>query len=164
MSDESPRTEPFAYVLIVEEVEEIRDSAPQVIRPPNCAVDVARDEEEAIYKAIQHRPQLLIVKRHEALEIDSQNPPPVSLASRICRRARLSRAVRLVTHSDVALTFRGRPSGTFSGPRQLIIMKPEFPGQAWRKEWYTYSAPDRALAFLSRHIPLWLGRRFTILS
>jgi hypothetical protein len=158
MSEANRRLESFDYILLVEEDEEIRDSALRLIRPPNCAVDVARGAEEAVAKAIQHRPQLIIAKRHESLDIDSQNPPPHSTPSLICRRARLSRKVSLVTHSDVAMTFKGRPSGSYSGPKQLILMKPEFPNQAWRKEWYAYSSPERALTFLSFFIPLWLGR------
>jgi len=82
--------------------------------------------------------------------------------------------VRLVTHSDVAITIRSkvtfyppnllRPlcahaeSGqTFSDPEQVILIKPQFTEQVWRKEWYSYSGSKRALDFLSDHIPYLLA-------
>jgi hypothetical protein len=46
-----------------------------MIKAPNYAVDVARDQDKAIYKALQRRPQLIIVKVHEALDIDPKSPP-----------------------------------------------------------------------------------------
>jgi hypothetical protein len=175
MSHKSSRTEPFAYILIVESDKDLRESALHSIKAPNCAVDVARDEDEAVYKALQHRPQLIIVKLHEALDIDPKNPPTTSIASLICRRARLSRAVRLVTHSDVAITVRStvvwyppnlRPrwpqsevGQTFSHPEQVILFRPKFKDQAWRKEWYAFSGYKRGLEFLSDHIPNLLACR-----
>jgi hypothetical protein len=150
MSNENSGTESFAYILIVESDKDLRESALHTIKVPNCAVDVARDEDEGVYKALQHRPHLIIVKLHEALDIDPQNPPTTSRASLICRRARLSRAVRLVTHSDVAITIRSKViwhpmnllplasqsevGQTFSHPEQVILFRPKFTGQAWRKE------------------------------
>src|SRR5262245_61858841 len=104
MSEVYSHTEPFAYILIVEGDDALRQSIPRSIGIPNCAVDVARDEDEAVYKALQHRPQLIIVSRHEPIEIDPLNPPRISVASKICRRARLFRSVRLVTHSDVSVS------------------------------------------------------------
>jgi hypothetical protein len=172
MSKESSRTEPFAYILIVESDKDLRESALHTIKAPNCAIDVARDEDEAVDKALQRRPHLIIVKLHEALDIDPQNPPTTSRASLICRRAHLSRAVRLVMHSDVAFTIRSKviwyPSNfpfcpyskigqTFSHTEQVILTRPKFTNQAWRKEWYTYSGSKRGLDFLSDHIPYWLG-------
>jgi hypothetical protein len=173
MSKERSHIKPFAYILIVESDKELRESALHTIKAPNCAIDVARDEDEAVHKALQHRPQLIIVKLHEALDIDPHNPPATSRASMICRRARLSRAVRLVTHSDVAFTIRSKViwhpmnllplssqsevGQTFSHPEQVILIRPKFPDQAWRKEWYTYSGSERGMDFLSDHLPYWLG-------
>jgi CheY-like chemotaxis protein len=169
MSQQSSCTEPLAYILIVESDKDLRESALHRINVPNCAIDVARDENEAVHKAPQHRPQLIIVKLHEALDIDPQNPPTTSRASLICRRARLSRAVRLVPHSDVAITIRlylpnSRPLSshsevgrTISHPEQVILIKAKFKAQAWRNEWYAYSGSQRGTDFLSDHIPYWLG-------
>jgi hypothetical protein len=173
MSKESSRTGPFAYVLIVESDKDLRESALHTIKVPNCAIDVARDEDEAVYKALQHRPYLIIVKLHEALDIDPQNPPTTSRASLICRRARLSRAVRLVTHSDIAITIRSKViwhpmnllplssisevGETVSDPEQIVLIRPKFKDQVWRKELYTYSGAKRGLDFLSDHIPHWLA-------
>jgi hypothetical protein len=183
MSESKLATRPFAYVMIVEPDDAARDSILQTVEAPNCAVDVARDEDEAVMKAIQHRPQLIIVKQHESLYIDAFQPPPVSIASRICRRARLSRAVRLVTHSDFAITFKLREDmhyratlnkatkitnkemtnhhsvKIFSVPNQCVIVRPLFKTQLWRKEWYSFCPHDIALNFLSNHLPFWLGRK-----
>ncbi len=159
MSKESSRTEPFAYILIVESDKDLRESAIQTIAAPNCAVDVARDEDEAVHKAMQHRPQLIIVKRHEPLDIEVSNPPFSSVASRICRRAHLTRAVRLVTHSDVSITFHGVVTIACSNPQLPILVRPQFMGQDWRKEWYLYCRRDKTVEYLSHHIPFWLGRR-----
>jgi hypothetical protein len=182
MPDSSRTAQPFAYVLIVEADDTMRDLILQKVRAPNCAVDVARDEDEAVAKAVQHRPQLIIVKQHSPLHLDELQPPPVSIASRICRRAGLSRAMRLVTHSDASITLRWRiwPSAkTFSNnhctiewmPRghrrfatrkvafsdnHCIIARPVFESQQWRKEWYSYSACDADLKFLSSHLRFWL--------
>jgi CheY-like chemotaxis protein len=155
---ESARTpQPDAYVMIVEPDDAVRDSLRRTVSAPNCAVDIARDEDEAVAKALQHRPQLIIVKQHAPLSLDLLQPPSASVASRICRRARLSRAVRLVTHSDAAITFKAKTK-TFSESVQRIIVRPAFRSQPWRKEWYSYCAHDMASEFLSSFIPFWLGR------
>src|SRR5262249_122476 len=150
---------------------ELRKSALRTIAAPNCAVDVARDEDEAVHKALQHRPQLIIVKLHQPLEVDPWNPPSTGLVARICRRARLTRAVRLVTHSDVAITVvqkqsttnldpaeatvsMSRMMNTFSDPQQLVLMRPKFKSQEWRKEWYLYCSQEK-LELLSDHLPFW---------
>jgi len=182
MPDKSRTAQSFAYVLIVEADDAMRDRILQTVRAPNCAVDVARDEDEAVAKALQHRPRLIIVKQHAPLHLDELQPPTLSIASRICRRARLRRAVRLVTHSDAAITLRWRiwPSArTFSdnhcaiewmpkGRQGLttrkvtfpnnhcISARPVFKSQQWRKEWYSYSPCDVALKFLSDHLRFWL--------
>jgi CheY-like chemotaxis protein len=181
MSVKSNRTETFAYILIVESDKDLRESALNTITVPNCAVDTVRDEDEAVYKALQHRPQLIIVKRHEPLNINVWNPPQPSAASLICRRAHLTTAVRLVTHSDVAVTAQlalnpvhKLPSMTpilqqriahlaldrrlFSNPQQPILLRPKFVGQDWRKEWYLYCSRDQTTEFLSHHIQFLLGR------
>jgi hypothetical protein len=145
-------------------------------------VEVARDEDEAVAIAVERHPRLIIVKQHSPLYLDELQPPPVSIASRICRRARLSRAVRLVTHSDAAITLRWHiwPSArTFSNnhcaiewtpkdrqrsatrkvifsDNHCISARPVFESQQWRKEWYSYSACDIALKFLSEHLRFWL--------
>ena len=51
--------------MIVEPDDAVREAILRTVTAPNCAVDVARDEDEAIAKAVQHRPQLIIVKQHE---------------------------------------------------------------------------------------------------
>src|SRR5262245_4152691 len=176
MSQKSDRTESFAHILIVESDKDLRESALHTIKAPNYAVDVARDQDEAIYKALQRRPQLIIVKLHEALDIDPKSPPTASIASLICRRARLSRDIRLMTHSDVAITVRSkvvwyppdlRPrwpqsevGQTFSNPEQVILFRPKFKDQPWRKEWYSYSGPQMAFEFLLDHIPNLLACRY----
>jgi hypothetical protein len=168
MPDNSPIAQPFAYVTVVEADDAVRDLIPQRVSASNCAVDVVRDEDEAVEKARQHRPQLIIVKQHVALYVDELHPPPESVASRICRRARLSRAVRLVTHSDVALTLdwyepivpnarRDSSIRIVSHPDQYIIARPVFEAQHWRKEWYSYCVRNAALSFLSTHLRRWLG-------
>jgi CheY-like chemotaxis protein len=182
MSESKLATQPFAYVLIVEPDDAVRDSILRTVEAPNCAVDVARDEDEAVMKASQHRPQLIIVKQHEPLDVDLIQPS-TSIASRICCRARLSRAVRLVTHTDAAITFNEQAklssmkilshlkniylvvenSGSIHGRSafvdyEFIMVKPEFKTQLWRKEWYSYCAHNIALKFLSAHLPFWLGR------
>jgi CheY-like chemotaxis protein len=182
MSESKLATQPFAYVLIVEPDDAVRDSILRTVEALNCAVDVARDEDEAVMKASQHRPQLIIVKQHEPLAVDLIQPPSTSIASRICCRARLSRAVSLVTHTDAAITFNETAklssmkilshlkniylvvsSGTSHCRSafvdyEFIMVKPEFKTQLWRKEWYSYCAHDIALKFLSDHLPFWLGR------
>src|ERR1051326_2227384 len=140
MSDSSLTPQPFAYILIVEADDVVRDLILQSVQAPYCAVDVARDEDEAVAKALQHRPQLVIVKQHSPLQVDELHPPTASIASRICRRARLSRSVRLVTHSDAAITLRWHKwpvVRTFSDSH-CIIARPVFETQRWRKEWYSY--------------------------
>ena len=182
MPDKSRTAQSVAYVLIVEADDAMRDLILQKVRAPNCAVDVARDEDEAVAKAVQRRPQLIIVKQHAPLHLDELQPPAVSIASRICRRARLSRAVRLVTHSDTAITLRWRawpsartfsdyycavewtPMGRQQFPKRKVTFfdchcisaRPVFETQPWRKEWYAYSARDVALSFLSHHLRFWL--------
>jgi len=47
MSQKSSRTEPFAYILIVESDKDLREAALHTIKAPNCAVDVARDSADA---------------------------------------------------------------------------------------------------------------------
>jgi hypothetical protein len=166
MSEETSRAEPFAYILIVDSDKDLRESALNKISVPNCAVDVAMDENEAVHKALQHRPRLIIIKQHEPIEIALWNPLLLSMASQICRRARLNRSVRLVTHSDVAVTVRGvhcntnfdtAESAVILKP-QIFLVKPQFKGQDWRKEWYLYCARDKTMEVLSDHIPFWLGR------
>jgi CheY-like chemotaxis protein len=187
MSESKPTPHTFAYVLIVEPDDAVRDSILRTVEAPNCAVDVARDEDEAVMKASQHRPQLIIVKQHEPLYLDAFQPPSVSIASSICRRARLSRAVRLVAHSDAAITFKLRDDMQFcatfnsatlsdaaltfkeitkhhfmqtvSLPHQCVIVRPVFKTQLWRKEWYSYCTRDFALKFLSDHLPFWLSHK-----
>ena len=106
MSDNSPAAQPFAYVLVVEPDDVVRARVLQIVHAPNCTVDTARDEDEAVAKALQYRPQLIIVKQHSPIQVDELHPPSVSIASRICRRAQLNRSVRLVTHSDSAITLQ----------------------------------------------------------
>ncbi|MCI0390746.1 MAG: hypothetical protein MOB07_18520 [Acidobacteria bacterium] len=159
MPDSSRTAQQFAYILIVEADDAERDLILQTVRAPNCTVDVARDEDEAVAKALQHRPQLIIVKQHSPLHVDEIHQPAVSIAGRICWRARLSRAVRLVTHSDAAITLRWHkwPSVRTFSDRHCIIARPVFDTQQWRKEWYTYSTSDMSLEFLSTHLRFWLG-------
>jgi len=188
MSEVCSHTEPFAYILIVESDETLRQSIPRSIAIPNCAVDVARDEDDAVYKALQHRPQLIIVSRHEPIEIDPLNPPLFSVASKICRRARLPRSVRIVNHSDVSVTtpalkayLKDRDGKLVSHPdvmvpgRQCIayfdteespvilkptffLLRPQFKDQAWRKEWFLYCSPEKTNKIQSQLIPFWLGQ------
>ena len=150
-------TQAFAYVLIVEPDDAVREAILRTVTAPKCAVDVARDEDEAVAKAIQHRPQLIIVKQHEPFDLLSLKRPSSSIASRICRRAQLNRSVRLVTHSDAAIAFKGKTK-TIALPAQFIIVKLEFKSQPWRKEWYSNCANDLTANFLSDHLPFWLGR------
>jgi CheY-like chemotaxis protein len=160
MPNSDPMARPFAYVIVVEADDAVRDLILQTVRAPNCAVDVARDEDEAVAKSLQHRPRLVIVKQHSPIHLDELHPPSVSIASRICRRARLSRAVRLVTHSDAAMTLKWHnwPSvRRFSDSRFWVIARPVFDTQPWRNEWYSYSTSDMALKFLSVHLRFWLG-------
>jgi hypothetical protein len=181
MSEKSLHAEPFAYILIVENDKALRESA-KTLTLPNCAIDVAQDEDEAVSKALQHRPQLIVVRRHEPLKVDVWNPPQRSAASLICRRAHLTTGVRLVTHSDVAVTIHlGRPfisdnktttiapslqqridylglnRRLFSNPQQPILVRPKFVSQDWRKEWYLYCSRGQTMEFLSHHIPFLLG-------
>jgi hypothetical protein len=157
---QSTLTQPFAYIIIVEPEDDLRALIQQTITAPNCAVDVARDEDEAVLKALQHRPQLVIVKQHEPINLDWAQPPLLNIASSICCRARLTSKVRLVTHTDSAIAFKdGIPfRKTFSEPDQYLLMKVFFKTQRWRKEWYSYCGRDRALKFLSGGLPLLLGR------
>jgi CheY-like chemotaxis protein len=159
MSEETSRTEPFAHILIVDSDKDLRESALNKISVPNCAVDVAMDEDEAVHKAQQHRPQLIIIERHEPLDVNLCAPLRTSAASSICRRAHLTRATRLVTHSDIAITFHGTVTIACSNPQLPILVRPEFTGQDWRKEWYLYCGPDSIIKYLSHHIPYLLGRR-----
>jgi hypothetical protein len=163
MFESKQDSQPFAYIMIVEPDDAVRDSILRTVEAPNCAVDVARDVDEAVMKASQHRPQLIIVKQHDPLYVDALQPPSVSIASQICRRARLSRAVRLVTHSDASITIKCRNRlplpETFSQPNQCIIVRPLFKTQLWRKEWYSYSAHDMVLRLVSDYLPFWLGNK-----
>jgi CheY-like chemotaxis protein len=180
MSEKNICAKQFAYILIVDNDKTFQESAIHSIGVPNCAIDVARDEDEAVHKALQHRPQLIVVKQHEPLNINVWTPPKPSAASLICRRARLTTAVRLVTHSDVAVTAHlamipdnkqspmtpilqqriaqlGLDRRLFSNPQQPILVRPKFVGQDWRKEWYLYCSRDQMTEFLSHHIPFLLG-------
>jgi hypothetical protein len=177
-------SESLAYILIVESDEALRHPIPRSISVPNCAVDVARDEDEAVHKALQHRPRLIIVKRHDPIEIDPMNPPIFSGASRICRRARLPRSVRLVTHSDVSVmgpatkaylknsngklrevadSFATEESPAILTPR-FFLLRPMYKDQNWRKEWFLYCSPAKTIEVLSQLIPFWLGRTSDPLS
>src|SRR5262245_38463670 len=168
MSESTPQ--PFAYVMIVEPDDTTRDFILRTFEEPNCAIDVACDEDEAVRKALQHRPQLIIVKHHEELDLDSSQPsqlPTVSIASRICRRARLRRSVRLVTHTDGGINFhlQYRQRGLqavwlrkYTEPYKCGLLRPLFKTQLWRKEWFAYCTHDQALKFLYDHLPFWLGR------
>jgi hypothetical protein len=157
---QSTLTQPFAYIIIVEPEDDVRALIQQTVTTPNCAVDVARDEDEAALKAALHRPQLIIVKQHEPISLDWSQPPLVNTASSICCRARLSSKVRLVTHTDSSLAFKdGIPfRKTFSEPDQYLLIRVYFKNQRWRKEWYSYCGRDLALKFLSDQLPLLLGR------
>jgi CheY-like chemotaxis protein len=151
---------PFAYVMIVEPDDAARNEILRTVRAPNCAVDVARNEDEAVAKALQHRPQLIIVKQRDPLYLDNLHPHYSSIASRICRRARLSRAVRLLTHSDSTITMK-MGAEMISDSNQSLIVRLVYKSQLWRKEWYSYCARDLASEFLSNNIPFWLGRTHT---
>jgi CheY-like chemotaxis protein len=148
-----------AYIMIVEADDSVRDRIQKIVRAPNCALDLARDEDEAVAKALQHRPQLIIVKEHSAIHVDELHPPSVSVASRICRRARLSRSVRVVTHSDASITLKWHnwPSTRRIPDFLCVIARPVFDTQRWRKEWYSYSSYDVTPEFLSKHLRFWLG-------
>ncbi len=150
-------TQSFAYVLIVEPNDTVREAVLQTVAAPNYAVDVARDEDKAVAKAVQHRPQLIIIKQHEPFDVLTLKRPSSSIASRICQRARLSRATRLVTHSDAAIAFKTKTK-TLSIPAQFIIVKLVYKSQPWRKEWYSNCANDLTSEFLSDLLPFWLGR------
>jgi len=150
-------TQSFAYVMIVDPDDAIREAILRTVTAPNCAVDVARDEDEAVAKAVQHRPQLIIVKQHEPLDISPLKLPSSSIASRICRRGGLNRTVRLVTHSDAAIQFKGKTQ-TLAIPAQFTVVKLVFKSQPWRKEWYSNCANDLTSKFLSDYIPVWLGQ------
>ena len=147
----------FAYVMIVESDDAEREAILRTVKAPNCDVDVARDEDEAVAKAVQHRPQLIIVKQHEPFDLLALKQPSSSIAGRICRRAQLNRSVRLVTHSDAVTAFKGKTK-TIALPAQFTIVKLEFKSQPWRKEWYSNCANDLTANFLSDHLPFWLGR------
>ena len=60
MSDSNRTAQPFAYIIIVEADDAVRDLIQKTVRAPNCVVDLARDEDEAVAKALQRR--LYIVK------------------------------------------------------------------------------------------------------
>jgi|SRR5262245_8669899 len=160
MPDSNRNARSFNYILIVEDDAAVRDRILQTVRAPNYVVDVARNEDEAVAKSLQHRPQLIIVKLHSPLYVDELHPPAVSIASRICRHARLNRSVRLVTDTDAAITLRWHnwPSvKTVSDSHCIIIARPVFDTQRWRKEWYAYSTSDVVVKFLPVHLRFWLG-------
>ena len=159
MSDSNRTAQPFANIMIVEADDAVRDLIHRTVRAPNCVVDLARDEDEAVAKALQRRPQLIIVKEHSPVHVDELHPPSVSIASRICRRARLRRSVRVVTHSDASITLRWHnwPSTRTFPDNLCIIARPVFDTQRWRKEWYSYSSCDVTPEFLSMHLQFWLG-------
>src|SRR5262245_49702067 len=129
-------TQDFAYVIIVEPDDAVQEAILRTITAPNFAVNVARDEDEAVAMAVQHRPQMIIVKQHEPLDLLSLKRPSSSMASRICRRAQLNRAVRIVTHSDAAIAFKGKTK-TIALHAQFIIVKLKFKSQPWRNVWYS---------------------------
>jgi CheY-like chemotaxis protein len=150
-------TQSFAYVMVVEPDDAIREAILRTVTTPNCAVDMARDEDEAVAKAVQHHPQLIIVKQHEPLDPIALKQPFSSIASRICHRAQLNKAVRLVTHSDAAIALRAKTK-SLTLPARFIIVRLVFKSQPGRKEWYSNCANDLTAKFLSDHIPFWLGR------
>jgi hypothetical protein len=155
----STAAQTFAYVIVVEADDALRDLILQNLRAPNCAVDVARGADEAVNKALAYCPRLLIVKQHLSLEVDLLHLLTICIASWICCRARLSRAVRLVTHSDDAITIRGQewPLLTFNGSQFCVLARPVFENQRWRKEWYCYCTPDVTIQFFSANLRCWLG-------
>jgi hypothetical protein len=159
MPDNNRTAALFAHIMIVEPDDALRAHIHQTFRAPNYAVDVAPDEDEAVAKALQHRPQLIIVKQHSPLHVDEFHPPSVSVASRICRRARLSRASRVVTHSDASITLKWSnwPTVRTFPDHLCVIARPVFDSQEWRKEWYSYSNCDLTPEFLSMHLRFWLG-------
>jgi DNA-binding response OmpR family regulator len=61
-------------ILIVEGDDAAREFILQKIHAPNCVVEVARDEDEAVVKAAQQHPQLIIVKQHSPLQVDEKRP------------------------------------------------------------------------------------------
>ena len=50
------RMNPFAYIMIVEADDAVRDLIHKTVRAPNNTVGLARDEDEAVAKALQRRP------------------------------------------------------------------------------------------------------------
>ena len=158
MSESSHTVQALTNILIVEGDDALRELVLQKVQAPNRVVEVARDEDEAVAKALQQRPQLVIVKQHSPLQVDEKRPPSVSIASRICRRARLSRNVRLVTHSDASITLRWHqwPSTQTFSDSFCVIARPVFDAQRWRKEWYSFSPSEMSPEFLSRHLRFWL--------
>jgi CheY-like chemotaxis protein len=149
------KLKPTATILVVEDVEKVRDSARQIIEEMGYQAVSASDEDEAVAQAKQQRPDLILVNQHEPvrLEIAHQHP---TVASRISERAQLGDDVLMVTHTDVALTVKepDRQTVTYNDNHGLKFFVPRRGDPQWRNECFGYSGERRYLKLLLRH---WLA-------
>ena len=116
---------PRAFILVVEDKKNVRDSVQQVIEEIGFRVEAAATEDEAVEFAKRHRPDLLIVDQHEPVRVDLSHRA-TTIASRICERAQLGSDLMMVTHPDAALIVEepNRLPTKFSGGHGIRIWYP----------------------------------------
>ena len=149
------KLKPTATILVVEDVEKVRDSARQIIEEMGYHAASAGNEDEAVARAKQQCPDLLIVNQHEPVRLEVAHQHP-TVASRVSERAQLSADVLMVTHTDVALTVKepDRQTVTYNDKHGLKSFVPRRGDPQWRNECFAYSGERRYLKLLLSH---WLA-------
>jgi CheY-like chemotaxis protein len=149
------KLKPMATILVVEDVGRVRDSARQLIEEMGYHATSASTENEAVERAKQNCPDLLIVNQHEPVSLDMARQDS-TLASRIGERARLRDDVMMVTHTDAALIVKeeGRQAVTYDDRHGLKFFVPRRADPRWRNECFAYSGERRYLRLLLSH---WLA-------
>jgi len=80
-------------VLIVEDVEETRDGIEGLLNVDGYRVDAARDEQDAVTRAVRRNPNLILVS------LSNRDGDVIAAARRIRRRAQLSEDIPVVIFS-----------------------------------------------------------------
>lgn len=87
------QNQPGKLVLIVEDVDETRDGIEELLKVDGYRVDPARDEEDAVSRAVRELPALILVS------LSGQHIDVIAVAQRIRQRAGLGEQIPVVIFS-----------------------------------------------------------------
>lgn len=87
------QNQPGQLVLIVEDVDETRDGIEELLKVDGYRVDPARDEEDAVSRAVRELPALILVS------LSGQHIDVIAVAQRIRQRAGLGEQIPVVIFS-----------------------------------------------------------------